>query len=165
MADLRERGIVTKMRTLKSGQTVGGIPFTRGPLAYLLRNRFYIGEVVFKGEILPGEQTRHRRPRPVRCRPGQARPSRVNNHKTARSKSEALLTGRIFDDRGNRMSPSHARKRGVKYRYYISSALAAGPGRASRNRSTGSRQPRSRHSSRDRFGSISAKMPVTMTQA
>jgi hypothetical protein len=34
----------------------GGIPFTRGPLAHLLRNRFYIGEVAFKGEILKGEQ-------------------------------------------------------------------------------------------------------------
>ena len=44
------------MRSLKTGGTVGGIPFTRGPLAHLLRNRFYIGEVVFKGEVLPGEQ-------------------------------------------------------------------------------------------------------------
>jgi site-specific DNA recombinase len=33
----------------------GGISFTRGPLAYLLRNRFYIGEVLFKGEICPAE--------------------------------------------------------------------------------------------------------------
>ena len=54
MADLRERGIVTKVRSLKTGCTVGGIPFTRGPLAHFLRNRFYIGEVVFKGEVLPG---------------------------------------------------------------------------------------------------------------
>ena len=56
MADLCERGIVTKVRTLKTGETVGGIPFTRGPLAHLLRNRFYIGDVPFKGEILKGEQ-------------------------------------------------------------------------------------------------------------
>src|SRR5207244_9953194 len=48
MVDLRKQGIVTKVRTLKTGATVGGIPFTRGPLAHLLRNRFYIGEVVFK---------------------------------------------------------------------------------------------------------------------
>src|SRR5438105_9494520 len=41
-------------------------------------------------------------------------------------KSEVLLLGRIFDDRGNRMSPSHARKGGVKYRYYLSSALLHG---------------------------------------
>src|SRR3989441_4954762 len=56
MADLREPGIVTKVRSLESGRTVGGSPFTRGPLAHFLRNRFYIGEVGFKGEVLPGEQ-------------------------------------------------------------------------------------------------------------
>ena len=55
LADLRERGIVTKARQLSDGRTVGGIPFTRGSLAYLLRNRFYIGEVAFRGQICPGE--------------------------------------------------------------------------------------------------------------
>jgi len=35
----------------------------------------------------------------------------------------ALLTGRIFDDRGNRMSPSHSNKLGVRYRYYVSQAI------------------------------------------
>src|SRR5690349_11552274 len=56
MADLRQRLVMTKVRKLKTGQTVGGIPFTRGPLGHLLRNRFYVGEVSFKGEILKGEQ-------------------------------------------------------------------------------------------------------------
>jgi DNA invertase Pin-like site-specific DNA recombinase len=125
MTSLRERGIVTKLRTLKSGQTVGGIPFTRGPLAYLLRNRFYVGEVLFKGETLAGEQ-----PAIVDRDLFDAVQSRlneqVNNHKASRTKSEALLLGRIFDDRGHRMTPSHARKRGIKYRYYISSALLQG---------------------------------------
>src|SRR4051812_33629166 len=55
LADLRDRGIVTKVRHLSDGRTVGGTPFTRGPLAYLLRNRFYIGEVVFRGQICPAE--------------------------------------------------------------------------------------------------------------
>jgi hypothetical protein len=41
LVDLRDRGIVTKIRYLSDGRAVGGIPFTRGPLAYLLRNRFY----------------------------------------------------------------------------------------------------------------------------
>jgi hypothetical protein len=35
MVDLRERGIVTKVRSLKTGRTVGGIPFTRGPHGWL----------------------------------------------------------------------------------------------------------------------------------
>ena len=50
----------------------------------------------------------------------------VANHKISRTKSEALLLGPIFDDRGHRMTPSHARRRGIKYRYYISSALLQG---------------------------------------
>jgi hypothetical protein len=55
LADLRGRGIVTKVRRLANGRSIGGIPFSRGPLAHLLRNRFYIGEVVYKGQICPGE--------------------------------------------------------------------------------------------------------------
>jgi DNA invertase Pin-like site-specific DNA recombinase len=125
MADLRKQGVVTKVRTLKSGATVGGIPFTRGPLAHLLRNRFYIGDVMFKGEVLAGEQ-----PAIVDrdlFDAVQAKLSeQLNNHRTERTKSEALLAGRIFDDRGNRMTPSHVRKRGIKYRYYLSSVLLQG---------------------------------------
>ena len=125
MRDLRHRGIVTKPRKLKTGQTVGGIAFTRGPLAHLLRNRFYIGEVAFKGEILAGEQ-----PATIDRDLFEAVQSKLdeqlNNHNVTRTSSEALLIGRIFDDRGNRMSPSHAQKRGIKYRYYLSSALLQG---------------------------------------
>ena len=130
MADLRERGIVTKVRSLKTGRTVGGIPFTRGPLAHFLRNRFYIGEVVFKGEVLPGEQ-----PAILDRDLFDAVQAKLNDHRNnqtvARGKSDALLIGRIYDDRGNRMTPSHVRKGGIKYRYYLSSSLLHGqPGRA-----------------------------------
>jgi site-specific DNA recombinase len=37
--------------------------------------------------------------------------------------SPAILAGRIFDDRGNRMSPTHSNKLGVRYRYYVSHAV------------------------------------------
>src|SRR5258705_4761769 len=125
MADLRKRGIVTKVPILKTGETVGGIPFTRGPLAHLLRNRFYVGEVAFKGEILRGEQTAIV-DRDLFDAVQAKLDDQVNSYRTARMNSEALLAGRIFDDRGNRMTPSHARKRGIKYRYYVSSTLLHG---------------------------------------
>jgi site-specific DNA recombinase len=130
MADLREQGIVTKVRSLESGRTVGGIPFTRGPLAHFLRNRFYIGEVVFKGEVLPGEQSAI-----IDRDLFDAVQAKLNdqrqNRTTARAKSDSLLIGRIYDDRANRMTPSHVRKGGIKYRYYLSSPLLhGGPGRA-----------------------------------
>jgi site-specific DNA recombinase len=125
MADLRKRNIVTKVRALKTGQTVGGIAFTRGSLAHLLRNRFYVGEVEFKGEVLGGEQPAIL-DRDLFAAVQAKLDEQANNHKATRTNSEGLLTGRIFDDRGNRMSPSHARKGGIKYRYYLSSALLQG---------------------------------------
>jgi site-specific DNA recombinase len=113
------------VRTLKSGQKIGGIPFTRGPLAHLLRNRFYLGEVAFKGEVLNGEQTAIV-DRALFDAVQAKLDAQINARRTARTNTEALLAGRIFDDRGNRMTPSHARKRGIKYRYYLSSALLQG---------------------------------------
>ncbi len=125
MRDLRQRKILTKARRLSSGRAVGGNPLTRGPLAHLLRNRFYIGEVAFKGEILPGEQ-----PAILDRKLFEAVQRKLDeqrtNHSTKRGKSESLLMGRIFDDRGNRMTPSHASKKGKRYRYYLSSPLIQG---------------------------------------
>jgi len=130
MAELRKRGIVTKKRLLKSGKTVGGIPFTGGPLAHLLRNRFYIGEVVFKGETLPGEQ-----PAIIDRKLFDAVQAKLDaqrrNHNQMRTSSEAILAGLLFDDRGQRMTPTHTCKGAIKYRYYISRALVEGrPGQA-----------------------------------
>jgi DNA invertase Pin-like site-specific DNA recombinase len=54
--DLRERNIRTRAKRLATGASRGGIPFGRGALYYVLGNHFYIGEVKYKNEILPGEQ-------------------------------------------------------------------------------------------------------------
>src|SRR5262249_5058860 len=125
MADLHKRRIVTKKRLLKSGKTVGGIPFTRGPLAHLLRNRFYIGEVVFKGETLPGEQPAiidRKLFEAVQAKLG----GQLRSHNQRRTHSGAILAGRLFDDRGQRMTPTHTRKGATRYRYYISLPLVQG---------------------------------------
>jgi DNA invertase Pin-like site-specific DNA recombinase len=125
MATLRKQGIVTKKRLLKSGKAVGGIAFTRGPLAHLLRNRFYIGEVVFKGERLPGEQ-----PAIIGRKLFDAVQTKLDGqlrrHKQERTRSEAILAGRLFDDHGQRMTPTHTHKGSIKYRYYISLPLVQG---------------------------------------
>ena len=93
--------------------------------AYLLHNRCYIGEVVHRGQVYPGEHQAilDRDPfEAVQRRLGEQRATLA----TRRADSEAMLLGRIFDDRGNRMTPSHCRKTGTKYRYYTSSALTQG---------------------------------------
>ena len=55
MRELREHAILTRRRTLSSGRTIGGIPFTKGPLAYLLKNRMYLGEINHGQSSYPGE--------------------------------------------------------------------------------------------------------------
>lgn len=125
MEDLRNRKILTKVRQLSSGRYTGGVPFTRGSLGHLLRNRFYIGEVAFKGEVLPGQQPAildRKLFEAVQRKLDQQR----TNHSTKRATSQSLLIGRIFDDRGHRMTPTYTSKRGKRYRYYLSSALIQG---------------------------------------
>jgi len=67
--DLRERNVRTKARLLATGATRGGVPFGRGSLFYLLRNRFYIGEVKYKDEILPRRAAGDHGSRAIRCGP------------------------------------------------------------------------------------------------
>jgi site-specific DNA recombinase len=122
MEDLDRRGIRTKVRRGTDGRIIGGIRFGVGPLAYLLKNRFYIGEVVYRGEVHRGEHE------PILDRDlFEAVQARLAGNAVARQVrlkgSPAILTGRIFDDRGNRMSPTHSNKLGVRYRYYVSHAL------------------------------------------
>jgi DNA invertase Pin-like site-specific DNA recombinase len=125
LTDLRRSGVKTKLRPLSNGRTIGGIPFTRGSLAALLRNRFYIGEVRYKCEVFPGEQPAILE-RPLFDAVQSKLDQQRTNHAKTRQQSQSLLMGRIFDDRGNRMTPSHAVKNGVRYRYYISSVLIQG---------------------------------------
>lgn len=117
--DLRERNIRTQERRLATGATRGGVHFGRGSLFYLLRNRFYIGEVMYKNEILPGEQPAildRELFDAVQHRLSEQWPHR--NHTKARS--HHVLTGLLFDDAGHRMVPTHATKAGIRYRYYAS---------------------------------------------
>jgi DNA invertase Pin-like site-specific DNA recombinase len=117
--DLREQNIRTKQRPLATGVTRGGVPFGRGSLFYLLRNRFYIGEVEYKDEILPGEQPAIM-DRALFDAVQHRLTEQWTNRTTIRSASQHLLTGLLFDDAGHRMVPTHATKAGIRYRYYVS---------------------------------------------
>jgi site-specific DNA recombinase len=117
--DLRERNFRSKLRLLATGATRGGVLFGRGSLFYLLRNRFYIGEVKYKDEILPGEQPAIM-DRALFDAVQQKLTEQWTTQSTTRNASDHLLTGLLFDDAGHRMVPTHATKSGIRYRYYVS---------------------------------------------
>ena len=121
-AALEEEGVRPRPRFLADGTTIAAERFRVGPLAHMLKNRFYIGEVVYRGDIHRGEHE------PILDRAlFEAVQEKLADgavlRKLRRSSSPSMLAGRIFDDRGNPMSPSHANKKGVRYRYYVSQAL------------------------------------------
>jgi DNA invertase Pin-like site-specific DNA recombinase len=120
--DLDRSGIRTKQRQSPEGRTIGGVRFGVGPLAYLLKNRVYVGEVVHRGEVHRGEHE------PILDRDMfeavQAKLAAGAVERRVKLKSSpSILTGRIFDDRGNRMTPTHSNKLGARYRYYVSHAV------------------------------------------
>jgi site-specific DNA recombinase len=117
--DLQKRNIRTKSRLLATGATRGGVHFGRGSLFYLLRNRFYIGEVKYKDEVLPGEQPAIMN-RALFDAVQQKLTDQWTTRSTTRNASDYLLAGLLFDDAGHRMIPTHATKAGVRYRYYVS---------------------------------------------
>jgi hypothetical protein len=118
-ADLDGRRIRTKKRTHATDRTIGGVRFGTGALAYLLKNRVYLGEVVHRGEVFEGEH-----PAIIDRNLFDAVQKKLKGGAVERKlklkSSSALLVGRIYDDKGNRMTPSHTVKNGVRYRYYVS---------------------------------------------
>src|SRR5467141_3761221 len=123
--DLDNKGIVTKRRNTKVRKYNGGIPFTYGPLAHFLKNRLYIGETGHKDKWFPGEHAAIV-DRKTFDSVQQLLASKSADRKAHRTASEALLMGKLYDDRGNRMSPSFSTNKGVRYRFYVSSALLRG---------------------------------------
>ena len=101
---------------------------TNGPLAHLLANRVCLGEINHKGQSYPAGH-----PAIVPAELFEAVAAKLaenrNGVRTKRSSSGALLLlGKLFDDRENPMTPSVTNKKGVRYRYYVSSVVAQGRG-------------------------------------
>jgi site-specific DNA recombinase len=118
-ADLDQRGIRSKLRADKHGRVYGGVAFTAGPLAHLLKNPIYIGEVQHKGERFAGEHDAII-DRSVWDAVQALLESNRNCHRTgASAESPSLLAGMITDAEGRPMSPSHATKGTRRYRYYF----------------------------------------------
>ena len=126
MVALETEGHHTKRYTSTSGRTFGGRAFSRGHLYRILSNRIYRGEIVHKDVAYPGE---HQATVDSRLWDRVQALLAANHHAAhtdERVASPALLKGLIFDGAGNRMSPTHAVKGGIRYRYYVSQAVLQG---------------------------------------
>lgn len=123
---LEQRGIVSKRRTSSSGRTRGGCNFSRGTLYWLLRNPVYVGQVRHKGKVHPGQQKAiidEGLWQEVQVRVSQ----NLKRYAGTNMTSGRPLQGRLFDAKGNVMSPSwNTKPNGKRYAYYISQAVLQG---------------------------------------
>jgi site-specific DNA recombinase len=125
--DLEQAGLRSKAWTTHARRPMGGRVMTKGAIVHILQSRLYLGEIVHKDRVHPGEheaivsqemfdavaakmtaKAALRRSRPSRAVAGP-------------------LKGKLFDGLGQPMSPSFAYgKAGKLHRYYIAMALQRG---------------------------------------
>jgi site-specific DNA recombinase len=122
---LNDARLHVPQRTDGAGRCCGGKPFSRGHLYKILSNPIYAGRLSHKGKSYEGQHE---------AIVDQAMWDSVqaklalhaHRHKHERLASQHLLIGRIRDDRGHPMTPTHAQKGTRRYRYYVSRAVLQG---------------------------------------
>jgi DNA invertase Pin-like site-specific DNA recombinase len=136
--DLAATGVVSKRCTAPDGSPYGGQKFSRGALYLMLKNRIYRGEIVHKGKAFPGEHAAIVDDELWRRVQSHLEENRMERREGDKALEPALLTGIVFDARSGPMTPTHAVKKGTRYRYYISRRLITDP---APDRSRGQRVP------------------------
>jgi site-specific DNA recombinase len=124
--ELKQKGLLSKIRVSRKGVRVGGKSFSRGALYELLSNPIYIGEIRHKHERHPGkhqailerdiwEQVKH-------CLSTRARRERESSTNALASP----LAGKVVDEAGEPLYAQGAAKGGRRYRYFVSRGLVRG---------------------------------------
>ena len=126
--DLEANGIHSKLHITAKGHRMGALPFSRGALFHLLRNRVYLGQITHKGKVHEGEHDAivdtELFDRVQTKLDAQVRRQRT---KASNRRIKAPLTGKLFDAAAEPMSPTTSRgKSGKRYRYYVSAPLQQG---------------------------------------
>ncbi len=131
-----KRGLKTAIRKLSSGRLKGGTAFSFGHVYHILTNPIYAGRIRHKTKVWPGQH-------PALIDPevwdalqeqlkGGAMRARLNTERNrgGPQKQVSLLAGKVFDETGDRLTPSHTKTgTGRRLRYYVSHRLirSAGP--------------------------------------
>jgi site-specific DNA recombinase len=124
---LDAEGVRIPIRIDGGGRSTGGGLFSRGHIYKILSNPIYVGRIAHKGQIHEGQH-----PPIVTQDLWDEVQQSLGDHlgvartKRTRQSSDALLAGKLYDEGGNRMSPTWARKGSKRWRYYVSQAALQG---------------------------------------
>ena len=129
--ELDQRGLKTPVRTAMTGRRSGGVPFGIGHLHYILSNPVYAGKTRHKDKVYDGQHEAIIDEQ-VWTSVQQLLEGKAWNRsiRKRRAKHPSPLIRKLLDETGDRLTPSHANKRGVRYRYYVSNRLLKMPKRS-----------------------------------
>ena len=117
---------------------MGDEPYRRGHLYRILINPIYVGKVGHKGKVFQGQHQGIIPPEQWQSVQDQLSNAAAKPRQTLRQAADqppsrsgterSVLMGKLFDETGDRLTPSHANKKGRRYRYYVSHRLISKSG-------------------------------------
>ena len=125
-AELDAENYTTPKKVSKAGNITGGKPFAKGALYKTLRNPIYAGFITHKGKRYDGEHQAIIDTEAFDAAQKLMAQNSISHSAAIGAKSPCLLSGKLFDDAGNYMTPKHSRTRKRHYRYYTSQAIIQG---------------------------------------
>ena len=124
--ELDRLGVVSKRREGAGGVLAGGNRLSRGALYTLLQNPIYRGEIRHQGKVYPGQHEAIIDAELWQLVQEKLADNRQSRTLGADAAEPSLLAGLIMDGDGQRLTPTHAVKKGRRYRYYVSTQLISG---------------------------------------
>ena len=119
-------GFRSRRRARSCGRVSGGIPFDRGHLHHILSNPVYAGRIRHKGQVYDGQHPAIIDPKTWDKVQELLQSGAAISRGTRKKAITSPLAGKLFDETGDRLTPSHSRKNGKRLRYYVSRRVIAG---------------------------------------
>ena len=135
-AEAERLGLRSKLRSAADGSTKGGVAMSRGQLHHILSNPIYAGRIRHKGKVFEGLHLPIIDPERWDQLQGRLSANAVKKRQSKQHRDPSPLAGKIVDEAGERLTPSHTKKGAKRYRYYISQKLVTGVTRADEKQRT-----------------------------
>ena len=124
-------GLRTRLRKTSAGKVSGGGNFDRGHIYQILINPIYAGRIRHKDKSFEGQHAALIDPDRWEAIQTQLKEGAAKTRRKKRGGRVSLLCGKLFDETGDRLTPSHTKtSAGTRLRYYISHRLVARSGEA-----------------------------------
>lgn len=128
----KRQGIRSKQRQNKTGRHTGGAPLSRGQIHHMLTNPIYKGDIRHTDKTYPGQheaivsaQLWEKVQNKLQEVSAKAR-GRGTHLNASTLPTHGILKGKLFDETGDRLTPSHTKSIGKYHRYYVSNRLISG---------------------------------------